>query len=184
MNEFAEVARMLAKDNQPEWLPMLAFWSPFVGYRKKLNKYDDVDNRNMIKSAERLHDELAIYARIEKEFGIEVPEEVDSASFALHELIEYLESEIPPARRGGPDPDGRRRMCAAVCGYIWRRSHDKVQPYFPPLQGACEAYWQACGHAETGKGGTGNLKNWEEFLEWARDHDATEFFAGHPLTPL
>jgi hypothetical protein len=62
--EFAEVARMLAKDKSPEWLPMLAFWSRFVGYRRKPTKYDDDDNKKMIKAAHYLEDELAIYAHL------------------------------------------------------------------------------------------------------------------------
>jgi hypothetical protein len=113
-----------------------------------------------------------------------MPEEVDTASLALHELIDYLQSEIPPARRGGPTPDGRRQLCAAICGYIWRREHGEMEPYSRKLQAACEEYWKACGQAETGKGGTGNApRNWEEFLVWAHKHDAKEFLDRHPLTP-
>jgi hypothetical protein len=174
MSQFAEVARQLG---MPEAEPMLAHWSRHVGYRRKLNKFDDADTRKMISIASQLEDQLRIYSQIEKQFGIEVPEEVDSASQALSELIEYLQSELP-RRKGGPDPDTRRRFCAAVCGYIWQRSHDKVQPYFPPLQAACEAYWLACGQVETS-----DVKGWDEYLEWARDYP-TDFFAEHPLTPL
>jgi hypothetical protein len=179
---FDNVAKMLSHQ-PPHWLPMLAFWSRFVGYRKKLDKFDDADAKKLIKAASRLHDELAIYVRIEKEFGIEVPEEVDAASIALHELIEYLQSEIPPPRLGGPDPDGRRRFCAVVCGYIWRREHGELEPYSLPLKAACEEYWKACGQAEASAAGNAP-KTWEHFLLWAREHDATEFFDQHPLTPL
>jgi hypothetical protein len=50
-----------------------------------------------------------------------------------------------------------------------------VEPYNPKLQDACEEYWKACGHPETGKPGSGNAaRNWVEFLaECAND---TEYF--------
>lgn len=132
----------------------------------------------MIKAASYLEDELAWFVVVEKLYGFEVPEAVDTASQALSDLVEYLEGMLQSPRKGGPDPDNRRQLCAAVCGYIWQRQHGKLQPYWSPLQEACEAYWHACGQVETG-----DAKNWEEFLDLARKEDAWELFAKHPLTP-
>jgi len=72
-----EVAKLLGAS--PAWLPMLEFWSNLVGYRRKPTKWDDDDTRKMIKAASYLHDQLAVYAKIEEWFGFEVPEEVDTA---------------------------------------------------------------------------------------------------------
>ena len=130
----------------------------------------------------KLSEALTTYAKVEAavedRHGFPVPEAVDAASNALDDLIEYLEGQLRPPRAGGPTPDSRRWICAAVCGYVWQRHHhQKVQPFSPKLQEACEEYWQACGHSETGKPGSGNAaKNWEEFLvECTNDAEYVEY---------
>jgi hypothetical protein len=54
--QFDEAARMLSRSPR-EWLiPMLAFWSRLIGYRK-LRPSDDVDTRKMIEAAGYLEDQ-------------------------------------------------------------------------------------------------------------------------------
>jgi hypothetical protein len=168
---FAGVASALAKDKPPpEWLvPMLVHYSPLVGARRNP---DEADDKKMIKAARELEGMLAIYGMVEDQFGFELPEEVDTASLALHELIEYLESELRPPRKGGPTPDSRYRLCAWVCGEVWRRERGELQPYSRNLWEACEKYWQACGQPATSA--KGNLDNWQERLEWVRDTDPVD----------
>jgi hypothetical protein len=98
----------------------------------------------------------------EDEFGLECPECVDTVLGALPELIDYLEAQVRPSRKGGRAPDSRRLVCAAVCAEVWRLQHGDVQPFSQKLQAACEEYWQSCGNYETST--TGRLKNWEPFL--------------------
>ena len=127
----------------------------------------------MLEAALCLQDVRAVDAHVEKRYGFEIPEEVDTALQALHELIEYLQSELPSARQGGRIRDGRYRLCAAVCAEVWRRQHDKLEPYSRNLWQACEKYWQACG--QPGTSAKGNLDNWEPRLEWVRDGNDADF---------
>jgi hypothetical protein len=120
---------------------------------RKLTKEDEADEKKVLEAALYLQDVLA--AHVEKRYGFEIPEEVDTALQALHELIEYLQSELPSARHGGRIRDGRYRLCAAVCAEVWRRQHDKLEPYSRNLWQACEKYWQACG--QPGTSAKGNL---------------------------
>jgi hypothetical protein len=158
---FAEVAKLLAGREPPVWVvPHLSKYSPLVGYRRNPGEDDD---KKMIKTARELESMLALYTMVEERFGIEVPDEVDTASLALHELIEYLESELRPRRKGGPTPDSRYRLCAAVCAEVWRRERGELQPHSRNLWEGCQKYWQACGQPATSA--KGNLDNWEERLE-------------------
>jgi hypothetical protein len=165
--KFKEVAWMLWGGQPPEWVvPLLRDQQRLVGYWR--NPSDD-DDKKLIKRATDLAKALSDYGKVEAEaedlYGFPASDVVGAASIALDDLIEYLESQLRPPRRGGPTPDSRRRICAAVCGYVWQRQHREVQPYSLKLQEACEAYWQACGQQGTGDSAKGNVhKNWEEFL--------------------
>ena len=138
MSPFTEVAKLLAGSEPPMWVvPILEDYGRLVAGRK-LTKDDEADEKKVLKAALYLQDELAIYAHVGKRYGFEIPEEVDTASQALHELIEYLQSELPSARQGGRIRDGRYRLCAAVCAEVWRRQYKKLQPLSRNL-------WEACG---------------------------------------
>jgi hypothetical protein len=97
--------------------------------------------------------QLSMYATTEEEFGFEVLDCIDAASTALTELRYFFEEQRRPARKAGPIPDGRRKLCALVCADAWRCIHGTGQPYSRHLQEACEEYWQACGHPETSREG-------------------------------
>ena len=148
----------------PQWVTPLLFDQGRLINGRQPGPYDDDYTKKLIKKATDLERALSIYGEIESEYGLPAGEAVEHASTALVELIDHLESELRPPRRGGPTPDGRRRICAAVCAYVWRRLHGKVQRYSPRLQEVCEQYWKACGQPETGDSSKGNTaKNWEEF---------------------
>ena len=81
----------------------------------------------------------------------------------LEELIPFLAEQVAqPKRRGGPTPDHRRHLCAAVCAAIWEELYTTHQPGSEWLWKACEAYWVACGHPETSA--VERLRNWERYL--------------------
>jgi hypothetical protein len=161
----ADVAAMIANGEPPDWLlKELARFAPLVGGRRSDDHEEREDLSRVLAAIDTLEHELYIQALIEEAFGFETPECIDAASPVLFELREFFEEQRIPARRGGPTPDGRRRICAGVCAGAWRRLHGKIEPYSVRLQDACEAYWLACGHAETST--TGRLKNWEPFLVW------------------
>jgi hypothetical protein len=172
---------MLAEGKPPGWVaPLLHRQGRLISHRRP-GPLDEDDDKKLIKKARDLAEALSSYEKLEAEVedrhGFPVPEAVEAASIALDDLIEYLESQLSPPRRGGPTPDSRRWICAAVCGYVWHRQHGKLQPYSPKLQKACEEYWKACGHPETGKPGSGNTaKHWEVFrVECTNDVEYVEY---------
>lgn len=160
---FAEVATMLAKGDgdPPKWLINdLAQFAPLIGYRTKAP--DNEDLPRAIEAIDFLENELCIHGKIEERFGVEMPDCVDAASNALVELRKFISQQIRPSSKGGPIPDGRRKLCAGICADAWHRLHGKRQPYNPRLQEACELYWQACGQPETSEI---SFRNWERFLD-------------------
>jgi hypothetical protein len=106
MNTFASVIAKLAKDNPPDWLPrVLAHYRPLIGARKP-TKDDDADDKLLLDAARVLEHGLGEYSVAEDEFDLELPECVDTVLGALPELIEYLESQLRPPRKGGKPERG------------------------------------------------------------------------------
>jgi hypothetical protein len=170
MNPFASVIAKLTKGSPPDWLPrVLAHYSRLVGAREP-TKDDDAADKLLIDAARVLERGLGEYSAAEDATGLELPPCVDTVLGGLPEVIEFLETQVRPPRKGGPAPDNRRLVCAAVCAEVWRLQHGAIQPYSPNLQEACELYWQACGNDETSKSASGRLKNWEpNLLDAAKD---------------
>jgi hypothetical protein len=187
VDRFDEAAKLLAKDKTPpEWLvPILAHHSRLVGYREKITKEDETEERRMLACAKYLETWLPMYLRMEEEFGFPIPDCIETVLSELPELIEYLENQLLRKRKGGPTPDSSARHCAAVCAEVWRRQRGEVQPYSPKLWAACEKYWQACGNPEKA-GSKGRLKNWEQYLVDVNDADDEGFreYFGHQITQL
>ena len=166
-----KVAERLAEGKPPEWLAdYLERFARLIGY--PVVPPEDPDLPRALAAIDLLDNEIKIYATIEEEFGLEVPDCVDAASTALASLREFFEEQLqlPPTRKGGPRPDSRRQLCALVCASAWRRLNGEMQPHSRWLQEACEDYWQACGHPETSI--NGNIKNWERFLFEAAAKDS------------
>ena len=158
-----KVAERLAKGKPPEWLAdYVERFARLIGY--PVVPPEDPDLPRALAAIDLLDNEIKIYATIEEEFGLEVPDSVDAASTALTSLREFFEEQLQlrPTRKGWPRPDSRRQLCALVCASAWRRLYGEMQPHSRWLQEACEDYWQACGHPETSI--NGNIKNWERFL--------------------
>jgi len=167
MNQgFTDVAKLLANGNDPARLAeVLALWKRLVGFPHR------ADDRDMLLAARILEEKLPYY--VQDHLGLPTRDYVDAILIALPELIEFLQAQVRPPRKGNRPPDSRRRLCAAVCLEAWRHYHGEAEPYSPNLQIACEAYWQSCGHPETGD--VGSIRNWERCLVWARDADDEEF---------
>jgi len=176
---FVDVARRIAKGDPPQWLvPGLEHFSKH--YISKPNLPDDVKFlKEMLDAVRLLEERLPVYLRLsEAPYNVvEYPEYVDDALTNLHEVAELLERDIAeiPHRAGGPRPDLRRPICAAVCAEAYRMLHGQIEPYSQHLQDGCEDYWQACGNPPTGTSGW--RRNWEDYLlrvagqdnEWIRD---------------
>lgn len=163
---FSKVAQLIANGAPPpDWLiPDLEHYSRLIRYRNPERGDEDEDRALLtaVRSLERLLvQEAHVYDLIEKQFGEEFPAPViiEDTANKLFELAEFLESQLPARRKGGPTPDTRRGVCAQRCATAWRRLHGEMQPYSPKLWEACEAYWQACGHPATSTEGA--LKNWK-----------------------
>jgi hypothetical protein len=169
---FIAVARILANGKpQPEWLiPVLADFSRLIGYRK-LTQQDIVDDDNeMLKAARKLEELLPLYTISDDEWDFQIPDCVETVLIALPELIEFLESQLPPPRLGGRTPDGRRLLCAGVCAEAYDLMHGELQLYSGVLRQACEDYWLACGNPGTGTdagaiNGADVRDNWRKPLE-------------------
>jgi hypothetical protein len=170
---FTEIAWMLGGGQPQEWTAkILHRYSVLIGRSRKHNRDDEEDERKAIKAAEELEGVLRLYGMVEDEFGFQNPYCVGAVLSDLPDVIEFLKDQLLPPTAGGPIPDDRRRLCAAVCTAVWRRHRGKVQPFNTNLWKACEEYWQACGQPETSK--QSNLNTWQRSCEWAAKLDEDE----------
>jgi hypothetical protein len=177
-DRFDRAAKLLTKDQSlPDWLiPALAHYSPLVGGRRSTPD-DDRDDHELLKAARYLERWLPTYTIAADEYGLILPDEVETVVMALPEVIEYLETQCREPRKGGPIPDSRAYVCAAVCAYAWRRLCDEVNPYSPNLLQACEEYWKACGNPEKVTS-DGNESNWQRYLVAVKREDDRAFREG------
>jgi hypothetical protein len=162
---FADVATKIANGNPPPWLLIgLNHFSKFIRLEPKLTSKEDMEiDEHMLAAAQYLTKWLPVYAYLE-EFGFEYPDCVDTASNALHELIEILEKEISEARTGpGLKPNIQQRICASVVVEAWRLIHDgKVKHRSRVLLEACIDYWLACGRELTDE--INEPENWRRIV--------------------
>jgi hypothetical protein len=164
---FEKVAAILANGAQPEWLLAgLKYFSRFVGLPKKDKKPDLEEEKKMLEAAKYLEDRLRIY-ELHEAWNFECPDCVSNVRALLPEVIEFLEKDIEVLEVPKTARDGRRLICAGVAAGAWRLLHGQVQPNSLRLQQACEDYWQACGHPQTGE--WGEPRNWFRHLETVRD---------------
>jgi hypothetical protein len=195
-DQFGKTAKLLAKGQSlPDWLiPALAHYSPLVGARRSTSDDDRDDQallKTMLEAARNLERGLPIHVVAAETSGLTIPDCVEATHMQLTELIEYLESQLRPPRKGGPIPDSRPRICAAVCAEAWRRLYggkvqpwSEVQPWSREVWQACEAYWQACGNPEK-VDHRSRYEDWQPYLQWVKDADDESFrddFA-HLITP-
>src|SRR5262249_101604 len=166
---FLDVASKIANGDPPEWLLIgLNHFSKFIQLEPKLtSKQDREINEHMLEAAQYLTKWLPVYAYLE-EFGFECPACVDTASNALHELIEILEKDISEARTGpGRKPNIQRRICACVVVEAWRLIHGEVQPRSGALGETCIDYWLACGRELTDE--INDPENWRRIVGYVID---------------
>ena len=168
---FADVARTIAKGEPPKWLLIgLNHFSKFIRPEPKLTSKEEdreIDER-MLEAAQYLTKWLPVYAYLE-EFGFECPACVDTASNALHELIEILEKDISEAQTGpGQKPNIQRRICASVVVEAWRLIHGKeVEHRSESLGETCRDYWLACGREHTDV--VDDPENWRSYIGYVLD---------------
>ena len=160
-----DVASLLCKGEPvPDWVvPRLRKAEPAVGSPLKGSDDGSID-RLLLESAMHLKDLLVVHTRAADMFDEEYPPGLDQTWDGLEELIPFLAEQVvaQPKRRGGPMPDQRGHLCAAVCADIWEELHGTHQPRSEWLWKACETYWQACDHPETSE--VDRLRNWERYL--------------------
>jgi hypothetical protein len=189
---FVDVARTIAKGEPPEWLAVgLAYFSDhYVGVtlaKAGMPSREGELERVMLEAAKLLAAGLPMYAL---EADTECPLCVEDMVQLLPDVIEFLEGDVAefdaiPPRKGGPRPDLRRPVAAAVCAEAWRVLHEQIEPYSQHLQAACEEYWRACGNPETST--VGRIKNWQDYLLLVKDQDnewIRNRFGAPPVAPL
>jgi hypothetical protein len=159
-----EVGRTIARGPPPKWLVrFLIRFSLLVGARQPAKQDLVDDNEKMLKAARDLEDLLPTYTISDDEWDFQIPDCVETILICLPELIEFLESQLPSPRRGGPFPDDRRVICAGICAEAYRLIHHDLRVHSGDLRQACEDYWVACGNSETG---TSDVRdNWRKPLE-------------------
>jgi hypothetical protein len=159
---FTNAAMMLVNGNDPKLLAVaLADYSRLIGSRRP-NKDNDKDDDALLSAARVLEENLPYYAQ--HHLVLPAPEYIEEILIALPKLIEFLQAQVRPPRKGGQSRDRRRKICAAICAEAWRHyHHGQVQPYSSKLQEACEIYWRACGNPETDDA-SGSIRNWERPL--------------------
>jgi len=162
---FLDVAKLLANGNDPDRLAVaLASYARLIGVRR-LTMDDNQDDERLLLAAQFLEERLPDY--VHDHLGLPTADFIDQILLYLPELIDFLKAQVRPPQKGNFPPDSRRHLCAGVCLEAWRYYHGEAEPYSSRLQGACEVYWQACDHPETGD--SGSIRNWERDLVWARD---------------
>jgi hypothetical protein len=175
---FAEVAQQIANGPAPEWLALgLDYFSLFVGGRKLPARAEEIrDDEQMLKVASYLEDNLKVYLHLaDPPFELFDDDEIQHVEAVVDHMwgvIEFLKARIAevPSRGGGPTPDGRMLLCAAVVGAGYRLVHDRaeIEPFSPAVGKACEEYWKACGNPPTGRRLEGEPRNWQEPLNRAK----------------
>jgi hypothetical protein len=169
--EFVPVARMIAKGDPPDWLPLaLAHFARFVSLPKPT--YDVEVERKMLEAAEYLEEWLPIVYGHLDEFDLEVPDCIDQIDNALPDLIEILRADVGHKRLGH---DGRHVVCVAAVSECYRAIHGTLRP--GALREACETYWKGCVKCERSDSAKGDHGNWRRHLEayakgdgpWARE---------------
>jgi hypothetical protein len=143
MTTIADAARTIAKTDPPGWLvPAL---DHFSHYLQTTGDPDDLEiEKNMLKAAKYLDFWLPIYIRLgEPPWNFDIPDDFETVHTGLYEVIGTLEHDINavPHRAGGPKPDIRKPVCAAVAGEAYRLLHGELEPYSAHLQQGCEDYW-------------------------------------------
>jgi len=167
---FEEVASKIANGKTPKWLLIgLNHFSKFIRLEPKLTSKEarEIDER-MLEAARYLTKWLPTYYDLEKEFGFECPDCVDTASIALHELTELLEKDINEAQTGvGRKANIQQRICASVVVEAWRLIHGKVKHRSRALLDTCIDYWLACGRELTDE--INDPENWRRSVHYVLD---------------
>ena len=126
---FTAVALLLTNGTPPpEWLiPELERLSPIIGYHRTASPRDEAYDKEMIFAAKNLEQHLRTIVIAEEEFELGVTDCVETVLISLPEVIEFLEAQLRPPRKGGQTPDGRKRVCAGVCAdCAFRRSRPLI----------------------------------------------------------
>jgi hypothetical protein len=156
-----DVAKLIAKGPPPDWLvDGLDQFREFVGgdaassIEKKETKQKLLRMQNAVRY---LIKTLPVLAR-RSELGIRSPD-AGVALVVLPKIEKLIAHAIDtPTRKGGQNPNVRRKFCAAVVVEAWRIVHGKPEPESPKLWTACNEYWRACGRDYRGS----DVDTWRE----------------------
>jgi hypothetical protein len=160
---FANVARLIANDKpQPEWLiPALEHFST------KKGTWDDYVR--WVKKTKRVYDaaELVLKALHGRSYGnggdFDRGDDMEITHDVLTAFMEDLATGMALAsRRGGPKPNIRRWVCAAVLAEAWKEVHGEAAARGDRFYEACNEYWVACGGEYRGEDYT---ENWRRDVE-------------------
>jgi hypothetical protein len=160
-NRFYDVARIIAKGNPPEWLPIaLGHFSPGIG--------EDLGDYNwLIEKTVHAIDDLLFVLPVFEHLGFGFAGEHKDARTVLALLPGIKKDFERGLRQGtGRKPDTVRAHCAAVMIEAWKQSHDgRVEPHSKEFRQACGEYWIACGGKKIGAKQGNWLANWRRPIE-------------------
>jgi hypothetical protein len=152
-NRFYDVARIIAKGNPPEWLPIaLGHFSPGIG--------EDLGDYNwQIKKTIGAIDQLLYALPALEHPGLGLAGERKDVRDVLALLSEIKKDFERGMRKGtGRKLNLERDNCAAVVIEAWKQFHGNVEPHSEEFREACGKYWKACGGKEIGEGDPANWR--------------------------
>lgn len=143
---FADVARIMAKGDPPDWLPQaLAQFSEGIGVGSA-DEYGSLI-KQMADATDVLLRWLPAFQHLP--FGMKTPADVATLLETLPRLKKELDRHIQP--KTGRPPYVQRKICAAVIVEAWKLLHGKVEPRSSSLEQACADYWKVCGGEKIGE---------------------------------
>jgi hypothetical protein len=178
---FANVARLIASGKpQPEWL------IPALEHFNKRGTWEDYER--WVKKTKRIHDaaELVLKALHGRSYGsrgdFDRGNDMDITHDVLTAFKEDLAASVALAsRRGGPKPNIRRWVCAAVVVEAWEAIHGETAIRGDRFYEARNEYWVACGGEYRGEDYT---ENWRRDVERGISIGVNNYVANRALEKL
>jgi hypothetical protein len=158
VNRFADVARIIAKGNPPEWLVIgLDHFSELVCPDNRTTPAEDRQRDEIYERMQAAADYLIKYLPIFSRVG-------------FSEDVAVARSVLPKIRKLIPRRTRRtnilHQVCTSVVVEAWHLIHGKPEPRSVPLLTACNEYWLACGGEYRGQ----DIENWRRDAQDATKH--------------
>jgi hypothetical protein len=152
VDQFASVARIIAKGNPPQWLVIgLDHFSELVCPDNRTTPDEDRQRDEVYERMDEAADYLIKYLPIFSRVGFF--EDVAVARSVLPKIKKLIPHRT---HRVGARPNILHQVCARVVVEAWRLVYEKPEPRSVRLLTACNEYWLACGGEYRGQ----DIENW------------------------